>query len=216
MPGDGLDRRKVACPFRQTRPRGVSTPYHQEFPVGLTRLIQFFCIVTFWRRIPMLPPVHRGNGHTHPPGELGLCQTCDFPELRESLRKGVQRHTHSMPVIFRDGTGFPRVFSSLGKTRPPLHHGRMDDIRTPTTSETETAVLALCSALRRRGVAAAPGDLPGSVRAEHAGRRVTVRLLDRRWWRPMPDGPRTTVAVARSGDEDSLARDLVSELLGRP
>ncbi|CAL9374693.1 hypothetical protein SUDANB121_00942 [Nocardiopsis dassonvillei] len=92
----------------------------------------------------------------------------------------------------------------------------MDDTRTPTAPETETAVLALCSALRRRGVAAARGDLPGSVRAEYAGRRVTVRLLDRRWWRPMPGGPHTTVAVARSGDEDSLGRDLAAELLERP
>ena len=79
----------------------------------------------------------------------------------------------------------------------------------------EEAVLALHSALRRRGIAAGDGDLPGSVRAEYAGRRVTVRHVDRQWWRPMPGEPHVTVPVARSGDEDTLARDLVAELLGR-
>ncbi|MDT0328141.1 hypothetical protein [Nocardiopsis lambiniae] len=80
---------------------------------------------------------------------------------------------------------------------------------------TETAVLALHSALRRRGVAAVAGDLPDSVRAEHAGRQITVRLVDGQWWRPMPGEPSVTVPVARQGSEDLLARHLVSELLGR-
>ncbi|WP_306368067.1 hypothetical protein [Nocardiopsis sp. CC223A] len=82
-------------------------------------------------------------------------------------------------------------------------------------TDTETAVLALHSALRRRGVAAADGDLPGSVRAEHAGRRITIRLVDRQWWRPMPGRPDVTVPLARQGAEDLLARQLVCELLGR-
>ncbi|WP_306366654.1 hypothetical protein [Nocardiopsis sp. CC223A] len=90
-----------------------------------------------------------------------------------------------------------------------------DTAHTPVTADTETAVLALRSALRRRGVAATDGDLPGSVRAEHAGHRVTVRHTDDRWWRPMPGEPHITVPVARSGGEDALARDLVAELLGR-
>ncbi|MDT0330104.1 hypothetical protein [Nocardiopsis lambiniae] len=76
-------------------------------------------------------------------------------------------------------------------------------------------MLALHSALRRRGIAAMEGDLPGSVCVEYAGRRVMVRYVDRRWWRPMPGEPDVTVPVARSGDEDVLARDLVAELLGR-
>ncbi|MFL1378063.1 MULTISPECIES: hypothetical protein [unclassified Nocardiopsis] len=82
-------------------------------------------------------------------------------------------------------------------------------------ADAETAVLALHSALRRRGVAAADGDLPFSVRAEHAGRRLTVHLLDHQWRRPMPGRPGTTVPLARQGAEDHLARQLVSELLGR-
>ncbi|WP_306369002.1 hypothetical protein [Nocardiopsis sp. CC223A] len=81
--------------------------------------------------------------------------------------------------------------------------------------ETETAVLALHSALRRRGVAVVDGDLPGSVRAEHAGRRITVRLVDGQWWRPMPGEPHAAVPLARQGGEDLLARQLVCELLGR-
>ncbi|WP_306367797.1 hypothetical protein [Nocardiopsis sp. CC223A] len=85
----------------------------------------------------------------------------------------------------------------------------------PSSELHEEAVLALHSALRRRGIAARDGDLPGSVHAEYAGRRVTVRHTDHRWWRPMPGEPHTTVPVARSGDEDTLARDLVTELLGR-
>ncbi|MDE3724614.1 hypothetical protein PWG71_24770 [Nocardiopsis sp. N85] len=80
---------------------------------------------------------------------------------------------------------------------------------------TEDAVLALRSALRRRGIAAMDGDLSGSVRAEHAGIRVTVRYADHRWWRPMSGAAEVTVPVAREGDEDALARRLTDELLGR-
>ncbi|MFL1378405.1 MULTISPECIES: hypothetical protein [unclassified Nocardiopsis] len=81
--------------------------------------------------------------------------------------------------------------------------------------ESETAVLALRSALRRRGVAAMDGDLPDSVRAEHEGRHITVRLVDRQWRRQMPGQPGTTVTLTRQGAEDHLSRQLVSELLGR-
>ncbi|MDE3720499.1 hypothetical protein PWG71_03800 [Nocardiopsis sp. N85] len=90
-----------------------------------------------------------------------------------------------------------------------------DAPRTPFAPEAEAAVLALHSALRRRGIAARDGDLPGSVRAEYAGRHVTVRYVDHRWWRPMWGEPHVTVPVAHEGGEDHLARDLVSELLGR-
>ena len=88
-----------------------------------------------------------------------------------------------------------------------------------TTHNPETddhfAVLALHSALRRRGIAATDGDLPASVQAEHSGHRIIVHHADGRWWRPMHDAPHVTVPVARSGDEHALARDLVAELLGR-
>ncbi|CAL9509053.1 hypothetical protein SUDANB121_03612 [Nocardiopsis dassonvillei] len=59
------------------------------------------------------------------------------------------------------------------------------------------------------------GDLPGSVRAEHAGRGLTVRLADGHWWRTIPGEPHSTVPVAPRGSEDLLARHLVTELLGR-
>lgn len=85
----------------------------------------------------------------------------------------------------------------------------------PSSELREEAVLALHSALRRRGIAAMDGDLPGSVRVEYAGRRVSVRYADSRWWRPGSGSPDTAVPVARSGDEARLARDLVAELLGR-
>lgn len=76
-------------------------------------------------------------------------------------------------------------------------------------------MLALRSALRRRGVAAEDGDLPDSVRAEHGGRQLTVRLTDGHWWRSMTGDPLLTIPVAPVGSEDLLARHLVSELLGR-
>ncbi|WP_306369860.1 hypothetical protein [Nocardiopsis sp. CC223A] len=88
-------------------------------------------------------------------------------------------------------------------------------IPTPQWHDGEEAVSALRSALRRRGAAATDGDLPGSVRAEHAGRRITVRLMHRQWWRTVPGRPDVTVPVARQGAEDLLARQLVCELLGR-
>ncbi len=90
-----------------------------------------------------------------------------------------------------------------------------DTARLPDASDTAMAVMALHSALRRRGIAVTDGDLPGSVRAEHAGRRVDVRYSDRHWWRTMPGDPRVTVPIAPEGSEHTLARDLVAELLGR-
>lgn len=75
--------------------------------------------------------------------------------------------------------------------------------------------MALHSALRRRGIAAMDGGTPGSVRADYAGRRVTVHHKDGHWWRPMPGEPHVTIPIARTGDEYTLARDLVAELLGR-
>ncbi|MGQ4268554.1 hypothetical protein [Nocardiopsis changdeensis] len=82
-------------------------------------------------------------------------------------------------------------------------------------SDNEVAVLALRSALRRRGIASTDGDLPLSVRADYDGRRVTVRLTEQQWWRPMPGEPGITIPLARQGAEDDLAHRLVRELLGR-
>jgi hypothetical protein len=81
----------------------------------------------------------------------------------------------------------------MSGTQRPLT-GHLD-----SDTETETAVLALHSAFRHRGIAAADGDLPLSVRAEHAGRQITVRLVDGHWWRPMPGEPHVTVPVAPAG-----------------
>jgi hypothetical protein len=90
-----------------------------------------------------------------------------------------------------------------------------DTARPSVASDGETAVMALHSALRRRGIAATDGDLPDSVRAEYAGRRVDVHYSDHHWWRTMPGESRITIPIAPSGSEHTLARDLVAELLGR-
>lgn len=75
-------------------------------------------------------------------------------------------------------------------------------------------IAALHSALRRRGVAAVDGDQPGEVRAEHAGRCIVVRLSGGKWVSPVDGGGRTA-PIGREGEEESLARWIAGELLGR-
>lgn len=83
-------------------------------------------------------------------------------------------------------------------------------------AQTETAdpLAALHSAIRRRGVAAMDGDHAGEVRAEHGGRCIVVRLSEGRWVSAI-DGDGCTVPIGREGQEESLARWLTGELLGR-
>lgn len=86
-----------------------------------------------------------------------------------------------------------------------------------TTSATDTtgrAVLALHSAIRRRGVAAVDGDRPDEVRAEHGARCIVVRLSEGRWLSAVDGGGRAA-PIGREGEEESLARWLTGELLGR-
>ncbi|QUX25694.1 hypothetical protein K1J57_11710 [Nocardiopsis sp. MT53] len=64
-------------------------------------------------------------------------------------------------------------------------------------------------------MASTDGGLPLSVRADYDGRRVTVRLTDQQWWRPMPGEPGITIPLARQGAEEDLAHQLARELLGR-
>lgn len=86
---------------------------------------------------------------------------------------------------------------------------------TTTTDDAEAvSVLALHSALRRRGVAAMDGDQANEVVSEHAGRQIAVRYDGEVWVRDVA-GTDRNVAVSRSGDEDALARWIANELLGQ-
>lgn len=84
----------------------------------------------------------------------------------------------------------------------------------PAGGAVDTAVLTLHSAIRRRGVAAMDGDQSGEVRAEHGGRCIVVRLFEGRWISAI-DGDGRTAPIGREGEEESLARWLTGELLGR-
>ena len=110
---------------------------------------------------------------------------------------------------------FTGILIYLVERAPRDDPGDMNDTAHTPAADDGTAALALRSALRRRGIAAADGDPPGSVRAEHAGRRLTVRHADGRWWRPMPGRPHVLFPGAPSGGEEALARDLAAELLRR-
>jgi hypothetical protein len=84
----------------------------------------------------------------------------------------------------------------------------------PADGAVDTAVLTLHSAIRRRGVAAMDGEQPGEVRAEYGGRCIVVRLFEGRWISAV-DGGGCTAPIGREGEEESLARWLAGELLGR-
>ncbi|WP_152514395.1 hypothetical protein [Nocardiopsis valliformis] len=92
---------------------------------------------------------------------------------------------------------------SIGLTQTP---GEINSVALP--------LAALHSAIRRRGVAAMDGGQPGEVRAEHAGRCIVVRLSGGKWVSPVDGGGRTA-PIGREGEEDSLARWIAGELLGR-
>jgi hypothetical protein len=83
------------------------------------------------------------------------------------------------------------------------------------SSNAETAVLHMQSAFRRRGLASREGDLPGAVIVEHGARRVVIRLIAGRWYRPVSGDPDTSVPVGREGAEDYIARAVAGELLER-
>ncbi|WP_431871932.1 hypothetical protein [Nocardiopsis eucommiae] len=84
---------------------------------------------------------------------------------------------------------------------------------TPADGAVERAVLALHSAIRRRGVAAMDGDQAGEVRAIHNARMYVVRFDGTDWLMPIPGTDRHTV-IAHGGEEGFLARWLANELLG--
>lgn len=78
----------------------------------------------------------------------------------------------------------------------------------------DAAVLALHSAIRRRGVAAMDGDQEGEVRATHAARMYVVRFDGTDWLMPVPGTDRLTL-IAHGGEEEFLGRWMANELLGR-
>jgi hypothetical protein len=78
----------------------------------------------------------------------------------------------------------------------------------------DASVLALHSALRRRGLAPTDGDQTGEVRVEHRGRRIDVCFQDGEWRRPIPGTERLAV-VSREGAEEFLGRWIANELLGQ-
>jgi hypothetical protein len=97
--------------------------------------------------------------------------------------------------------------------------GDMDNAapaQTSVSSDTETSMLAMLSACRRRGLRAErdPGMNDGVV-ISHDPRVVTLRLMANRWYRPAPDQTVRSVAVGHRGAEDAIARNLVTELMGR-
>ncbi|GAA1459299.1 hypothetical protein GCM10009603_16430 [Nocardiopsis exhalans] len=96
----------------------------------------------------------------------------------------------------------------------PFGFGRLHVATAFATDTTDRAVLALHSAIRRRGVAAMDGEQTGEVRAEHGGRCIVVRLSEGLWV-SVVDGGGRTAPIGREGGEEPLARWLTGELLGR-
>ncbi len=86
--------------------------------------------------------------------------------------------------------------------------------RFPLRTQTADPIAELHSAISRRGVAVRDGNQAGEVRAEHGGRCIVVRLREGRWISAVDGGCRTA-PIGCEGEEESLARWLTGELLGR-